>query len=216
MISEVSVPGPTDTEARDFLQEKQHMLSKLKENLAQAQGRMKKYADKKRTERQFDIGDMVYLRMKPYRMAAFGLRQAIKLTTKYYGPYRILEKIGRVAYKLLLLPNVGIHPVFHVSQLKKHLGSHVVACADLPLVTPEGKIKTEPTAVLETRSLPRNGVLVTQWLVEWENLTPEEATREDANLIKKVLVPRQKYLRTSIVSEGSIVSPRLQLSLIFN
>lgn len=91
-----------------------------------------------------------------------------------------------MAYKLLLPRNVGIHPVFHVSQLKKHLGSHAVPCADLPLVTPEAKIKTEPTAVLETRSLPRNDVLVTQWLVEWENLTPEEATWKDANLIKKV------------------------------
>ncbi|XBH77409.1 hypothetical protein VPH35_103898 [Triticum aestivum] len=129
---------------------------------------------------------MVYLRMQPYRVAAFVIRQAMKLTTKFYCPYRILEKIGRVAYKLQLPVNVGIHHVFHVSQLKKHLGSHAIPSPDLPLVGTDGKIKTNPLDVLETRSLPWNGVLVTQWLVEWENLKPEDATWDDANFMKQV------------------------------
>uniref|UniRef100_A0A8R7V1T5 Tf2-1-like SH3-like domain-containing protein n=1 Tax=Triticum urartu TaxID=4572 RepID=A0A8R7V1T5_TRIUA len=110
----------------------------------------------------------------------------MKLTTKYYGPYRILQKIGHVAYKLQLPDHIGIHPVFHVSQLKKHLGTHAIPSKELPLVDSHGRIKTEPLAVLETRSLPRNGVLVTQWLIDWENLKPEEATWEDANFIKQV------------------------------
>ena len=50
MINEMAVPGPTDADALDFLREKQHMVSILKEHLAQAQARMKKYADKKRLE----------------------------------------------------------------------------------------------------------------------------------------------------------------------
>jgi hypothetical protein len=50
LISEVAIPGPADTDAKDFLAEKQQQLVKLKENLTQAQARMKKYADKKRTE----------------------------------------------------------------------------------------------------------------------------------------------------------------------
>jgi hypothetical protein len=186
LISEVAIPGPADTAAKDFLAEKQQQLLKLKENLTQAQARMKKYADKKRTERTFDVGDMVYLRMQPYRMAAFGIRQAIKLTSKFYGPFRILEKVGTLAYKLLLPDDVNIHPVFHVSQLKKHLGPNAVPQPGLPLISSDGKIKTEPLQVLETRSLPRNRVLVTQWLVEWENLAPTDASWEDANFIKKV------------------------------
>jgi hypothetical protein len=87
MISEVSIPGPEDNEAKDFLQEKQNLLKRLKENLTQAQARMKKYADKKRTERVLVVGDMVYIKMQPYRMASFGIRQSIKLTSKYYGPF---------------------------------------------------------------------------------------------------------------------------------
>lgn len=186
MISEVAIPGPTDSEAKDFLLEKQQMLAKLKENLNQAQARMKKYADKKRTERSFELGDMVYLRMQPYRLASFGIRQSIKLTSKFYGPFRVLEKVGSLSYKLLLPEGVNIHPVFHVSQLKKHLGSHAVLEPGLPLVGDDGRIKTEPLNVLETRSLPRNKVLVTQWLVEWQNLPATDASWEDANFIKKV------------------------------
>jgi hypothetical protein len=50
MVNEIAIPGHVDTEANDFLEEKQQMLIKLKANLAQAQARMKKYADRKRTE----------------------------------------------------------------------------------------------------------------------------------------------------------------------
>jgi hypothetical protein len=83
MISEVALPGPEDIEAREFLQERQEMLSKLKENLTQAQARMKRHADKKRTERVLEVGDMVYLKMQPYRLSAFGLRHATKLRSKF-------------------------------------------------------------------------------------------------------------------------------------
>lgn len=115
MVNEIALPGPEDTEAREFLAVKQEMFTKLKANLAQAQARMKKHADKKITERTLEVGDMVYLRMQPYRMSAFRLRRALKLTSKYYGPYRIIEKIGKLAYKLLLPEGINIHPVFHVS-----------------------------------------------------------------------------------------------------
>ena len=89
-ISELSVPGPPELEAAEFLQAKQNMLETLKHNLAQASARMKKFADRNRTERTLEIGDMVYLKMQPYRMAAFGLRGAIKLHNKFYGPFRVL------------------------------------------------------------------------------------------------------------------------------
>lgn len=146
---------------------------------------MKKYADRKRTERILEVGDMVYLKMQPYRLNAFGLRTHIKLQSKYYGPFRIIAKIGRVAYKLLLPDDASIHPVFHVSQLKKHVGPKAIPCADLPLVRPDGMIQTEPAMVLETRQVPRNNLPVVQWLVQWANLPPDEASWEDAAFMKK-------------------------------
>jgi hypothetical protein len=134
------------------------------------------YADTKRSEREFAVGDMVYLRFQPFRHAAFGLHQCLKLTTKYYGPFKVLERIGHVAYKLQLPDSADIHPVFHVSQLKKHLGARPVPQSNLPLVTQEGYIKTEPTEVLETRALPSHDDIVTQWKIKWQNLSNDQAT----------------------------------------
>jgi hypothetical protein len=98
------------------------MIARLKENLAQAQARMKKYADLKRSERKFNLGDMVYLRLQLFRHNAFGIHQNLKLATKYYGPFKIMELIGPSAYRLQLPPSTDIHLVFHVSQLKNMLG----------------------------------------------------------------------------------------------
>jgi len=143
LISEVMIPGP-ESPALQYLSDKQTMLHRFKENLAQSQARMKKYADLKRTERTFNVGDMVYLKFQPYRQATLGVRHNLKLTTKFYDPYLILEKIGETAYKLQLPPSANIHPIFHVSQLKKRAGKMAVPSSDLPLVTKEGYIKTEP------------------------------------------------------------------------
>jgi ribosomal protein L21E len=76
------------------------MIQKLRTNLAQSQARIKKYADLKRTERQFKVGDMVYVKQQPFGQSAFSIHQSLNLSTKFYGPSRVLEKIGVVANKL--------------------------------------------------------------------------------------------------------------------
>ena len=123
-------------------------MEQLKENLHHAQERMKHFADKSRPERQLQVGDMVYLKMQPYRQTAFGIRGLLKLRSKYYGPFRVQRKIGSVAYHLQLPENATIHPVFHVSQLKKHLGSHVVPIPGLPLVGENEKKKSKLNRLL--------------------------------------------------------------------
>jgi hypothetical protein len=160
------------------------MLSKLKDNLAQAQARAKKYDDLKIIERQITVGNMVYVKLQPFRHHAFGIHQSLKLTTKFYGPFKVTEKIGVASYRLQLAESAEIHPIFHVSQLKQHLGPKVVPQANLPLVTSEGYIKTEQFTVLETRALSRRDEIVTQWRVHWHNLTTDQATWEDKNFIK--------------------------------
>jgi hypothetical protein len=119
---------------------------------------------------------MVYIKLQPYRMVAFDVKHGLKLATKYYGPFRVQARVGLMAYKLLLPAGTQIHDVFHVSQLKKHLGPKAIPVPYLPLVDKEGKIHATPVLVLETRAVPRDSVLVSQWLVQWLNMSPEEAT----------------------------------------
>lgn len=58
-------------------------------------------------------------------------------------------------------------------------------CEDLPLVGADGFIKTEPVLVLDTRQIPRHNLPIVQWLVQWANLPPDDASWEDADFIKK-------------------------------
>ena len=61
---------------------------------------MEEYADKKRSERGFEVGDCVYLRRQPYRQNSVEIRGNSKLSAKYLGPYQIVQQIGKVAYRL--------------------------------------------------------------------------------------------------------------------
>ena len=98
----------------------------------------------------------------------------------------MLERIGKVAYKLLLPEGCQLHPVFHVSQLKKHIGPTAVPSPELPLIDDKGNIKVAPMSILDRRLIPRNNEPVPQWLIHWTNLPPSEATWEDADFIRRV------------------------------
>lgn len=167
-----------------FSRKKETMMAQLKHNLLVAQERMKKYADRNITYRQYNVGDMVYLKMQSYRLAASGIKTGLKLATKFYDPYRVLQKFGNSSYKIQLPSDVQVHNVFHISQLKRHLSPNVVPAPGLPLVDTYGKIKVAPIMVLDTRVVPRENRLVPQWLIQWLNMSPEEATSEDADFIK--------------------------------
>ena len=107
-----------------LLQHSATMLAHLRENLHQAQNRMKQQVDQHRSERQFQEGDQVFLRLQPYKQTSLKDKGCQKLSPKFDGPYQVLQRIGEVAYKLALPPTAKIHPVFHVSCLKKVIGNN--------------------------------------------------------------------------------------------
>ena len=129
------VPGTSKVEVVDnMLQARDKVVKDLRCQLQQAQARMKTVYDQGRVEREFVVGDWLYLRLQPYRKTSLALRQSHKLSLRFYGPYRVLERIGSVAYRLDLPPRSKIHLVFHVSILKKQLGTTDKIDYPLPLV----------------------------------------------------------------------------------
>ena len=74
------------------------MLPIFRQHLERAQLRMERQANKKRMERQFLVGDMVYLRLQPYVQTSVAQRSSQKLAFKYFGPYKVLKRVGSVAY----------------------------------------------------------------------------------------------------------------------
>jgi hypothetical protein len=86
---------------------------------------MKSQADKNRVERQFSVGDMVFLKIQPYVQSSLAPRANQKLAFRFFGPFLVVAKVGAVAYKLGLPSSSSVHPVFHISQLKKAIPSAV-------------------------------------------------------------------------------------------
>jgi hypothetical protein len=93
----------------------------VRENLKLTQSRQKSYADNKRRELRFQVGDYVYLKVSPMRgLHYFKIRG--KLAPRYIGPFKILEQRGEVANQLELPPQLSdVHDVFHISHLRKCL-----------------------------------------------------------------------------------------------
>jgi hypothetical protein len=100
--------------------ERQNFLELLKQNLARAQHKMKLSADSNRSDKSFQVGEMVLLKLQPYSQSTVVNIPCPKLAMKFFGPYKVLEKVGTSAYKLDLPDNCHVHSVFHVSQLKPY------------------------------------------------------------------------------------------------
>lgn len=163
-------------EVDQTLLHRDELLHQLKTNLEISMNRMKQQADSKRRDIQFEVGDQVLLKLHPYRQQTVFKRAHQKLSSRYYGPYPILEKIGAVAYRLQLPPTARIHPVFHVSLLKPYNDTPAVTPLDLPPLADNGVITLEPQQILDTRWIKRGDTFMEESLVHWKHLPHEEAT----------------------------------------
>jgi hypothetical protein len=131
----------------DLVEEAKATVGHIQENLRAATSRQESYRNKRRQPLEFTVGDHVYLKVSPMKgMKRFGMKG--KLAPRYIGPFPILEKCGNVAYKLELPPSlVGVHDIFHVSQLKNCLKAPMdvvlskVAPLEADLMYPEHPIK---------------------------------------------------------------------------
>ncbi|GJU60949.1 putative reverse transcriptase domain-containing protein [Tanacetum coccineum] len=122
-VREAQLTGP------ELVQETTEKIILIKQRIQVAQDRQKSYADLKRKPMKFEVGDRVMLKVSPWKgVVRFGKRG--KLNPRYVGPFKVLAKVEKVAYKLELPQELSrVHRTFHVSNLKK-------CYADKPLVMP--------------------------------------------------------------------------------
>ncbi|KAA0032207.1 pol protein [Cucumis melo var. makuwa] len=175
-VGEQRLMGP------ELVQSTNEAIQKIRSHMHTAQSGQKSYADVRRKDLEFEVGDKVFLKVAPMR-GVLRFERRGKLSPRFVGPFEILERIGPVAYRLALPPSLStVHDVFHVSMLRKYVPdpSHVVDYE--PLEIDENLSYTEqPVEVLarEVKTLRNKEIPLVKVL--WRNHRVEEATweRED-------------------------------------
>jgi hypothetical protein len=183
MLTDLS--STDNSEVVATLEDREFHSAMLKQNLARAQLRMKHNADSKRTPREFQVGDQVYLKLQPYVQNSVVHRSSPKLSYKFFGPYEILARIGPLAYKLALPEGSQVHPVFHVSQLKQHVPDHTPVFVSLPQPLQLDAVDMSLATILERRLVKKGNTTYLQVLVQWTSLPETMAMWEDYEVIRK-------------------------------
>ena len=136
-----------------MLADMEQKMQVIKKNLKAAHDRHKSYADGSRLFKEFQVGERVYLCVKP-RKRSSQIGSCANLTPQFCGPFSIIESIGLVTYQLPLPPTVKVHEVFHVSFLKKYSKDvdHVINRPVLQ-VELDGEIELKPQCILQKKVL---------------------------------------------------------------
>ncbi|GJR01191.1 putative reverse transcriptase domain-containing protein [Tanacetum coccineum] len=179
-VGEAQILGP------ELIQETTEKIIQIKQRMQAARDRQKSYADLKRKPMEFQVGDKVMLKVSPWKgVVRFGKRG--KLNPRYVGPFKVLEKVGEVAYKLELPEELSrVHNTFHVSNLKK-------CHADEPLAVPLDGLNLddklhfveEPVEIVgrEVKRLKRSRIPLVK--VRWNSKRGPEFTWEREDQFKK-------------------------------
>jgi hypothetical protein len=143
----------------------------------------------------------VYLKLQPYVQKTVATRANQKLSFRYYGPYPVVQKVGGTAYKLDLPERAKVHPIVHVSQLKKALKPSVQVQKELPARMDD---PCQPERVMERRSYVKGMKSANQVLIQWTGVEADLATWEDENELKTKF-PAAPAWGQAVVKEGGDV-----------
>ncbi|WVZ17774.1 hypothetical protein V8G54_010756 [Vigna mungo] len=173
------IEGSSSNDGCDtVLSSREEILSLLRSNLLKAQVRMKKNADAKRRDLNLEVGSWVYIKLQPYRQISVLGNKYHKLSKRYYGPFKVLEKIGPVAYCLELPSHSKIHDVFHCSMLKPHEGPAPSLIDQIP-----------PDATMTIEDTPTRYALV-----QWKGLSPDDTSWKKWDELKSLFDLEDKVI----------------------
>ncbi|KAD2804832.1 hypothetical protein E3N88_38209 [Mikania micrantha] len=177
--------GETQFTGPELIQETTDKIAVIRDRIKAAQDRQKSYADTRRKPLEFQVGDKVMLKVSPWKgIVRFGKRG--KLASRYVGPFKILERIGPVAYRLELPSELSnIHDAFHVCNLKKCLSdeSQVLPIEEIR-VEDNLQFVEEPVEVMdrEVKKLKRSRIPIVK--IRWNSKRGPEFTWEREDRMK--------------------------------
>jgi hypothetical protein len=131
-------------------------------------------------------------------------RSSQKLSFRYFDPYRILARVGSVAYKLELPASSAVHPTFHVSQLKKAIPPATQVTTDLP--DPDDHLHV-PIEILQKRVIMCGVRAVSQGLIKWSSLPSSLATWEDLEPLRRCFPPTPAWGHAGAKEGGDVSTP---------
>ena len=183
--------GDSELRGPEMVVEAVEIARIVRDRLRIAQDRYKHWADAKRRHLEFAVGDLVFLRISPTRgLIRFGRRG--KLSPRFIGPFPVEARVGDVAYRLTLPDSLAaVHPVFHVSQLRRCIGgqTHLTDFSEIE-VRPDLTYEQQPVEIMERRvkSLRTKDVRLVRVL--WQSESPKESTWE----LESDMLARYPYL----------------------
>ncbi|KAI3828266.1 hypothetical protein L1987_02364 [Smallanthus sonchifolius] len=177
----VSIVSDRDTRFTSRFWKKFHeeMGTKIRVRLKAAQDRKKSYADKRRRPIEFQVGDYVLLKVTMWK-GIIRFRKRGNLSPRFIGPFKIMTRIGKVAYRLELPEELsGIHSTFHVSHLRKCLADETshVPLNDIELEERLNYVE-KPVAILDWKEKRLQNKVIKQVKVQWQLRKGSEATWE--------------------------------------
>lgn len=177
----------------DMLKDRDDTFQVIRKKLLKAQATMKRFADTKRREVMYEPGDWVLLKLRPcWQTSAKGVSEVQgKLSKRFYGPFKVIERIGPVAYRLQLPEGARIHPVFHCSVLKPFQGTpELEVAAQLPDHFLQDQPIISPLAILDYRRSTSTDPW--QVLVQWNGLLPNDTSWEDGKNYRRIITLRTR------------------------
>ncbi|GJZ27343.1 hypothetical protein Tco_0571596 [Tanacetum coccineum] len=178
--------GDSQLTSPELIRDTTEKIVQIKNHLLTARSRQKSYVDRRLKPLEFEVGDMVLLKISPWKgIVHFGKRG--KLSPRYIGPFKIVARVGPVAYTLELTEELkGIHSTFHVSNLKKCLaeGDVIVSMEEIQLDNKLHMIE-EPVKIVdkEVKQIKQSRIPIVK--VRWNSQRGPEFTWECKDQIKK-------------------------------